>query len=93
MGISTWRGKFDKTKGSAVLDLAARRGRINIVVDLNSVDFGHAKLNQFMVGPEFFYTAKSRYGTYQGTLTALSTGRRHGSRGPSLCTASQSPWR
>ncbi len=74
MGISIWRGKFNKTKGSAVLDLAAQRGRINIVVDLNSVDFGHAKLNQFMVGPEFFDTAKSRYGTYQGTLTAFVDG-------------------
>jgi polyisoprenoid-binding protein YceI len=57
-----------------VLDLAAQRGRINIVVDLNSVDFGHAKLNQFMVGPEFFDTAKSRYGTYEGTLTAFVDG-------------------
>jgi len=74
MGISIWRGKFDKTSGTAVVDPAVQRGRVNIVVDLKSVDFGHAKLNQFMVGPEFFDTAKSRYGTYQGNLAAFVDG-------------------
>lgn len=43
MGISIWRGKFNKTSGNAVRDLVAQRGRINIVVDLESVDFGHTK--------------------------------------------------
>jgi polyisoprenoid-binding protein YceI len=74
MGISTWRGKFDKSSGTVVLDKDAKRGDVNISVDLNSVDFGHAKLNQFMVGPEFFDTAKFPVGTYKGTLAGFVDG-------------------
>jgi polyisoprenoid-binding protein YceI len=74
MGISTWRGKFDKSSGTVVLDKDAKRGDVNISVDLNSVDFGHAKLNQFMVGPEFFDTAKFPDGTYKGTLAGFVDG-------------------
>ncbi len=50
MGISLWRGKFDRTTGTATLDEVAGRGTVDIVVDLKSADFGHAKLNEFMVG-------------------------------------------
>lgn len=74
MGISMWRGKFDKSSGAARLDKDAQRGEVNIRVDLKSVDFGHAKLNQFMMGPEFFDTTKYRYGTYKGTLAGFVDG-------------------
>jgi polyisoprenoid-binding protein YceI len=40
MGISVWRGKFDKTSGTATFDEAAGRGTVDILVDLKSVDFG-----------------------------------------------------
>jgi polyisoprenoid-binding protein YceI len=74
MGISTWRGKFDKSSGTVTLDNEAKKGDVNISVDLGSVDFGHAKLNQFMVGPEFFDTAKFPLGTYKGTLASFVDG-------------------
>jgi polyisoprenoid-binding protein YceI len=74
MGISTWRGKFDKSSGTVTLDNEAKKGDVNISVDLGSVDFGHAKLNQFMVGPEFFDTAKFPLGTYKGTLASFVGG-------------------
>jgi len=74
MGISTWRGKFDKSSGTVTLDKDAKRGDVNIVVDLNSVDFGFAKLNEFMVGPQFFDTAKYPVGTYKGTLAGFVDG-------------------
>jgi polyisoprenoid-binding protein YceI len=74
MGISTWRGKFDKSSGTVTLDNEAKKGDVNVSVDLGSVDFGHAKLNQFMVGPEFFDTAKFPVGTYKGTLASFVDG-------------------
>jgi polyisoprenoid-binding protein YceI len=58
MGISAWRGKFDKTSGTATFDEVAGRGVVDIVVDLKSVDFGLESLNEFMVGPEFFDVTK-----------------------------------
>jgi polyisoprenoid-binding protein YceI len=74
MGISVWRGKFDKTAGSATLDETAGRGTVDITVDLKSVDFGHAKLNEFMVGPQFFDVEKFPQGHYRGTLGGFASG-------------------
>jgi polyisoprenoid-binding protein YceI len=74
MGISIWRGKFDRTTGTATLDAAAGNGVVDIRVDLKSVDFGHAKLNEFMVGPEFFDTAKYPEAHYHGTLAGFMNG-------------------
>jgi polyisoprenoid-binding protein YceI len=74
MGISVWRGKFDKTTGTATLDEAAGRGTVDITVDLKSVDFGHAKLNEFMVGPQFFDAEKFPQGHYRGTLGGFANG-------------------
>jgi polyisoprenoid-binding protein YceI len=74
MGISMWRGKFDRTKGSVTVDRTAGSGEVEIVVDLSSVDFGHAKLNAFMVGPEFFDVANSPEARYHGTFAGFVNG-------------------
>lgn len=74
MGISIWRGKFDKTTGTATLNTAGQSGDIDITVDLKSVDFGYAKLNAFMVGPDFFDTAKFPTAHYHGTLASFVNG-------------------
>jgi polyisoprenoid-binding protein YceI len=74
MGISMWRGKFDRTTGTVTLDRTAGGGEVDIVVDLSSVDFGHAKLNAFMTGPEFFDVAKFPEARYHGTLAGFVNG-------------------
>lgn len=74
MGISIWRGKFNKSSGTVKFDKAAGHGSVNVVVDLGSVDFGHDKLNSYMVGPEFFDTGKFPRATYQGTFAAFANG-------------------
>ena len=74
MGISTWRGKFDRSSGTVTLDKEAKRGDVDVVVDLKSVDFGLAKLNEFMVGPQFFDTTKYTTGNYKGTLADFVDG-------------------
>ncbi|HEX3950590.1 MAG TPA: YceI family protein [Steroidobacteraceae bacterium] len=74
MGISVWRGKFDRSAGTATLDETAESGVVDIRVDLKSVDFGLAKLNEFMVGPEFFDTAKFPEAHYRGTLAGFVKG-------------------
>jgi polyisoprenoid-binding protein YceI len=40
-GISTWRGKFNRSTGSLMLDKSAGTGTVDITVELASVDFGH----------------------------------------------------
>lgn len=74
MGISVWRGKFDKTSGTATFDEAAGRGEVDILVDLQSVDFGLKALNDFMVGPDFFNVTKFPDSHYHGVLAGFVNG-------------------
>jgi polyisoprenoid-binding protein YceI len=37
-GLSTWRGKFNKTSGSIVLDAQAGTGTVDVTVDTTSID-------------------------------------------------------
>jgi polyisoprenoid-binding protein YceI len=47
MGLSVWRGKFTKTeRHHRTLDRAAKTGSVDITIDMNSIDFGHAKMNE-----------------------------------------------
>jgi polyisoprenoid-binding protein YceI len=74
MGISMWRGKFNKTTGKLTLDKAAGQGSVDVTVDLNSVDFGHNEMNSKATGPEFFDTAKYPQASYRGKLTGFKNG-------------------
>jgi polyisoprenoid-binding protein YceI len=64
MGISVWRGKFTKTSGTVSLDRAAKTGSLDIVIDPNSIDFGHAKMNEHAKGKEMFNIEKFPTITY-----------------------------
>lgn len=68
MGISFWRGKFNTTSGKIVLDREAKTGTVDIVIDANSVDFGHDKMNEHALKEDFFNTAKYPTITYKGTI-------------------------
>lgn len=68
MGLSTWRGKFNRTTGKAMLDPAARLGRVEIRVDTTSIDFGHDKMNEFAVSEDWLNVAKYPNMSYSGTL-------------------------
>ncbi|MDB5769071.1 MAG: putative signal peptide protein [Collimonas fungivorans] len=67
MGISFWRGKFEKTSGSVTLDRAAKTGSVDIRIDASSLDFGHAKMNEHASGPDIFDVKKYPDVTYKGT--------------------------
>jgi len=68
MGLSTWRGKFNRTSGKVTLDRAARTGSTEITVDTSSIDFGHDKMNEFAVGEEWLNVGKYPVMTYKGVL-------------------------
>jgi len=67
-GLSNWRGKFDKTEGTIVVDRASKSGNVDITIDTTSVDFGHAKLNEHAKGPDMFDVAKYPTANYKGKL-------------------------
>jgi polyisoprenoid-binding protein YceI len=66
-GLSTWRGKFTKTSGSITLDRAAKTGSVDITIDTDSIDFGHAKLNEHVMSEEMFDVRKYPQAVYKSS--------------------------
>jgi polyisoprenoid-binding protein YceI len=68
MNISVWRGKFDRTAGTVVIDSAARTGTVDIVVDAASINFGLKEMDEKARSEDFFDVAKYPKAIYKGTL-------------------------
>lgn len=66
MGISLWRGKFTKTSGKVVLDRASKNGTVDIVIDANTIDFGHAKMNEHVKAKDMLNVEQHPTITYKG---------------------------
>ena len=68
LGLSFWRGKFTKTTGKVVLDKAAANGgALEITIDANSIDFGHAKMSENARGKDMFNAEKFPTITYKSS--------------------------
>ena len=85
-GTSTNRGRFDRKEGTVQLDRAAKSGKVEITIDMNSISTGVAALNTYLKGKDFFDTANfptgqfvadrfvfdgDKVATVEGTLTLL----------------------
>jgi polyisoprenoid-binding protein YceI len=68
-GLSLWRGKFNKTSGSVTLDTAAKKGSVEVTVDMASIDFGHNGMNGHAMRADIFDVAKYPTATYKGTIS------------------------
>ena len=73
-GLSVWRGRFDKSSGTIVLDREKGTGTVDITVDTSSIDFGMPKLDEHARSPEMFDAAKYPTATYKGTLGGFKNG-------------------
>jgi polyisoprenoid-binding protein YceI len=71
-GLSVWRGKFTGTTGKVVYDKDAKSGSIDITVDMTSVDFGMAKMDEHAKSPDIFDTAKYPTATYTGKFSKFN---------------------
>lgn len=74
-GLSTWRGKFNKSSGTIVLDKAAKTGTVEVTIDVASIDFGNDGLNEHAIGPDMFDVAKYPTAVYKGQLTDFEDGK------------------
>ena len=68
MGLSIWRGKFNRTTGTATLDRAAKTGSVTVQVDTTSIDFGLDAMNDYALRPEWLNTATFPTMSYSGTF-------------------------
>jgi polyisoprenoid-binding protein YceI len=73
-GLSIWRGRFDKTSGTIVLDREKGTGTMEVTVDASSVNFGNPKLNEHTKSAEMFDVQKYPTATYKGKLTDFKNG-------------------
>jgi polyisoprenoid-binding protein YceI len=68
MGISVWRGKFNKTSGTVTIDRAAKTGSVEIRVDASSVDFGHRTMNDVALTEEWLNVDRFPVMRYRGPI-------------------------
>jgi polyisoprenoid-binding protein YceI len=73
-GMSVWRGKFDASSGTVVLDAAKGTGTVDITVDAASIDFGNPKLNEHAKTKDLFDVAQFPNAQYKGTLEGFKNG-------------------
>ncbi len=58
LGFSMQRGMFEKTAGKLVLDLAARTGSVEVVIDASSLNTGFKLRDDNLRGERFFKVAE-----------------------------------
>lgn len=68
MGISVWRGKFDRTSGTIVLDREAKTGSVDIAVDPASINFGLKSMYEHATSADWFDIAQFPKATYKGKI-------------------------
>jgi polyisoprenoid-binding protein YceI len=66
-GVSVWRGKFNKSSGTVVLDRAAKTGTVDVTIDASSIDTGDDALDKHVRSAEFLDIDKYPTATYKGT--------------------------
>lgn len=65
MGMSVWRGKFNKTKGTVTLDRTAKTGALDLVIEADSIDFGLDAMNAHAKKADLFNVEKFPEITYK----------------------------
>ena len=76
-GMSMWRGLFRRTLGTVTLDVAAGTGKVDIIVDVGSVDFGNDRLNETVANataPAILEAPLFPTAHYVGTLSGFANG-------------------
>ena len=74
MGMSTFHGKFNKSRGEARIDRERGTGRVEVTIDARSIDFGLDALNEWAVGDQLLDTSKYPEATYRGVLSDFRDG-------------------
>ena len=57
-GTSTARGRFDKKEGTVQFDRAGKTGKVDITIDMASINTGVAGFNTHLSGKDFFNAAE-----------------------------------
>ena len=75
MGLSTWRGKLNKSAGLVVYDKDRDRGSVKVRMDLSSIDFGLDAMNDWARGKDFFNVESHPEAVFEGVFEGSGPGR------------------
>jgi polyisoprenoid-binding protein YceI len=67
LGYSTQLSRFNKTSGKVGFDSTAKSGKVDVVIDMKSVDTGFATFDEHIQGEDFFDTAKFPTASFKST--------------------------
>lgn len=75
-GLSVWRGKFNRTSGTVVMDKQAKTGSVDIEIDVTSIDFGFDDMSEHAMADDEGMLNVSTFPTasYTGQLTDWEDG-------------------
>lgn len=73
-GLSLWRGKINSTTGVVILDKKNKTGSVNVIMEMDSIDFGHDGMNKHAKGDDMFDIEKFPEAKYQGALIDFQDG-------------------
>ena len=65
LGFSTQRGRFDKNSGRISLDLAAKTGSVELVIDVASLSTVYPNLTKHLLSEDFFNVEKFKTMSYK----------------------------
>jgi polyisoprenoid-binding protein YceI len=74
LGISTQRGRFDRTTGTIVIDREAGKGSIEITIDTPSISTGSPKLDAVLRSDDFFDVEKHPRIVFKSSALELENG-------------------
>ena len=81
LGFSTQRGRFDKVSGKIALDPAAGTGKIDVSIDVNSLDMGFAEWNEHLLDAKFFNAKQYPTMTFSADKFGFQDGKPYSASG------------
>ena len=73
-GLSLWRGKINSTSGEIILDKKNKTGYVTVVMEMDSIDFGHDEMNKRAKSDDMFDIEEFPQARYEGTLINFQDG-------------------
>lgn len=67
-GFSKWRGKVNKNSGVVVYDAEAKKGTVNVTMQMDTIDFGFEPMNAHAKAADILETKLYPTATYTGAL-------------------------
>jgi polyisoprenoid-binding protein YceI len=75
LGISTQRGRFNRSTGKATLDAEAGSGSLDITIDAQTIDTGNDAMEKLLRGQDFFNVTKFPEIVFHSTMVTFTDGK------------------